>query len=86
LGSSNPTTPCLFEINKYNNTLQVGTTSFKKGNVYIGGEIVELYAKNCFSMLLSLNEIKSYIIDFSFTTHEIIFKNKTNTNYPSNNE
>jgi hypothetical protein len=84
LGSSNPNTPCLFEINKNDNTLQVRTTSFKKGNVYIGGEIVELYTKNCFSIFLPLNEIKSYIIDFSFTTNEIIFKNKTNSNYPSN--
>jgi hypothetical protein len=62
---SNPNTYCLFEINKNNNTVQVGTASYKKGNVYIGEEKVELYAKNCFSYFLELNEMKSFIIDFS---------------------
>jgi hypothetical protein len=71
-------TPLLFEINKNDNSIQIGTTSDNIGNVSIGGESVELYAQNIFNMYFG--EQSKYAIDFSFTEKEIIFNNNSGIN------
>jgi hypothetical protein len=71
-------TPLLFEINKNDNSIQIGTTSDNIGNVSIGGESVELYTQNIFNMYLG--EQSKYVIVFSFTEKEIIFNNNSDVN------
>jgi glutaredoxin-related protein len=62
----------LFEINKSNNYIQIGTLSNDIGNVFIGGKFLELYSDLSFIMYLKSTGCATI---FSFTENEIKFEN-----------
>jgi hypothetical protein len=64
----------LFEINKSNNYIQIGTLSSNIGNVFIGGKYLELYSDLSFTMYLKSTGCATI---FSFTENEIKFQNNT---------